>query len=48
MRKALFFTHLKKCKEEGFLLAQLTNTINTIHKRTGCKTENICVIISEK
>ena len=46
--KALSFTGLKNCKEESFLLATLTNMINIIHKCGGCKTENACVIISEK
>ena len=35
-------------KKENFLLAVLTNTINTIHKWSGCKTQIVCVIISEK
>ena len=49
MMKALFFLQtLKNVKRRAFLLAQLTNTINTIHKRSGCKSENICVIISEE
>ena len=45
---SLFLQTLKNVKRRAFLLAQLTNTINTIHKRSGCKSENICVIISEK
>ena len=45
---SLFLQTLKNVKKRAFLLAQLTNTINTIHKRSGCKSENICVIISEK
>ena len=42
---SLFLQTLKNVKRRAFLLAQLTNTINTIHKRSGCKSENICVII---